>query len=82
MLWFLSIAAKRGHVVDRYSDDAEGFLEKNAAGALAMTRVILRPKIEFSGTAPPPAPEIAAMHEAAHHACYIANSVTTDITIE
>ena len=26
MLWFLSIAAGRGFVVDRYIDDAEGFL--------------------------------------------------------
>ena len=82
MLWFLSIAAKRGHVVDRYVDDAEGFLEKNAGGAMAMTRVMLHPKIEFNGTAPPSAAEIAAIHEAAHHACYIANSVTTDIRVE
>lgn len=81
MLWFLSIAAKRGHVVDRYADEAEGFLEKNGDGMLAMTRVILHPRIDFSGTAPPPAPEIAAMHEAAHHACYIANSVKTEITV-
>ena len=81
MLWFLSIAAKRGHVVDRYSDDAEGFLEQNAEGAMAMTRVILHPRIEFDGTAPPPAAEIAAIHEEAHHACYIANSVKTEIRV-
>ncbi|MBS0328092.1 MAG: OsmC family protein [Proteobacteria bacterium] len=81
MLWFLSIAAKRGHVVDRYADEAEGFLEKNADGAMAMTRVILHPKIDFDGTAPPPAAEIAAIHEAAHEACFIANSVKTDIRI-
>ena len=29
MLWFLSIAAKRGFVVDSYEDNAVGYLEKN-----------------------------------------------------
>src|SRR5688572_26763269 len=39
MLWFLSIAAKRGFVVESYEDNAVGHLEKNESGRLAMTRV-------------------------------------------
>jgi organic hydroperoxide reductase OsmC/OhrA len=81
MLWFLSIAAKRGFVVDRYADDAEGFLETGADGKAWMTRVTLRPSIAFGGERMPSAPEIAAMHHAAHEACYIANSVRTAITV-
>ena len=30
MLWFLSIAAKRGFCVDRYADAAEGVMARNA----------------------------------------------------
>src|SRR5262245_60924184 len=53
MLWFLSIAAKRGFVVDDYRDEAVGVMEKNAEGRLAMTRVTLRPAVRFSGDRAP-----------------------------
>jgi organic hydroperoxide reductase OsmC/OhrA len=82
MLWFLSIAAKRGYTVDDYADEAEGFLERNAEGCMSMTRVILRPQIAFSGDRMPSAADISAMHDEAHHACYIANSVRTAISVE
>jgi organic hydroperoxide reductase OsmC/OhrA len=82
MLWFLSIAAKRGFTVDRYDDDAEGFLERDADGKVAVTRVNLRPTISWSGERKPSPRDIAALHEEAHHACYIANSVKTAIAIE
>lgn len=85
MLWFLSIAAKRGFVVDDYTDPAIGHLEKNAAGKLAMSRVLLRPKVAFSSSAGKPAPtpgELAALHHEAHAACFLANSVLTEITCE
>src|SRR5471032_2952181 len=62
MLFFLSIAAKRGHTVDSYRDHAIGELGKNAQGKLAMTRITLRPAIVFaaSASAPPGAQELAA----------------------
>ncbi len=82
MLWFLSIAAKRGHCVDAYVDAAEGVLEKNGDGQMAMTEVVLRPRATFHGTAPPSPAELAAMHDEAHHACYIANSIRTAIRCE
>ncbi len=37
MLWFLSLAAERGFVVDAYEDDAEGTLGRDADGRLAIT---------------------------------------------
>lgn len=81
MLTFLAIAARRRLVVDRYLDRAVGTMEKNEAGRLAVTRVVLRPEIEFAG-APPGAEQIAKLHELSHRECFIANSVRTEIAVE
>ncbi len=82
MLFFLSIAQQRGFTIDRYRDDAEGTLARNAAGKMAMTAITLRPSIAFGGAALPAAQDIAAMHHAAHEKCYIANSITADVRVE
>jgi len=82
MLTFLAVAAKRKFVVDRYNDQAVGSLEKNAQGKLAITRVVLRPAVAFSGPATPTPEQLAALHEEAHRGCFIANSVTTQVTVE
>ena len=82
MLTVLAVAAKKQFVVDRYSDHAVGFLEKNQKGKLAITRVILHPRITFGGTTPPTPEQIATLHERAHSECFIANSVTTEVTVE
>ncbi|BBK32921.1 organic hydroperoxide reductase OsmC/OhrA [Stella humosa] len=81
MLFFLNLAQKRGIVVDAYRDAAIGHMEKNAAGRMAMTRVVLRPRIAYSGT-PPSAETVAEIHHESHELCFIANSVTTEITVE
>ncbi|KGM39862.1 peroxiredoxin [Aquabacterium sp. NJ1] len=82
MLWFLGIAAERGHVVDRYHDQAEGLMKRNAQGKVAVTHVTLRPLIVFSGNQRPTPDDIANMHHEAHEACFIANSVKTEIVVE
>jgi organic hydroperoxide reductase OsmC/OhrA len=82
MLWFLSLAAKDGLVVDRYLDEATGVLERNAEGRLAMTRVTLRPAVRFGGARSPDAAALRALHERAHHACFIATSVKTEVVVE
>lgn len=79
MLTFLALAAKKRFVVESYSDDASGVLDKNADGRLAMTQVVLRPKVVFSSDKVPSAEELAALHETAHKGCFIANSVKTDV---
>lgn len=82
MLTFLAFAAKKRFVVDRYSDHAVGYLEKDQQGRMAITRVVLRPKVEFSGATQPTPEDIAHLHEQAHAGCFIANSVTTKVSIE
>lgn len=82
MLWFLSIAAGRGLVVDRYVDEAVGVLGKNAEGRLAITRVTLRPAVTFAGPRAPDAAELRELHERAHEECFIARSVNTEVVCE
>ena len=82
MLWFLSVAAKRGFVVDSYRDAAVGVMEKNESGMLAMTRVTLRPETAFAGPNRPSADVLREMHEEAHRQCFIANSVKTQVGCE
>ncbi|GJL63434.1 MAG: peroxiredoxin [Nitrospirales bacterium] len=82
MLTFLAFAAKKRFVVDHYSDHAVGFLEKNHNKKLAITRVILRPRVKFGGPNLPTSEQIAALHDGAHRECFIANSVTTEVTVE
>jgi organic hydroperoxide reductase OsmC/OhrA len=82
MLFFLSIAAQRGFVVDDYRDHALGTLDRDADGKMAMTRIVLRPAVVFAGERRPSAEELAAIHHAAHDKCYIANSLKTSIVVE
>lgn len=82
MLWFLSIAAKRGFCVDRYEDAAEGVMARNAERRMAMTEVTLRPAVVFSGERLPSREDIDAMHHEAHDECFIANSVKTEVRCE
>ncbi len=81
MLFFLSIAAQRGFVVDSYHDQAVGTLARDAEGNMAMTRIALRPAIGFAGAAPD-AEALAAIHHLAHKKCYVANSLKADIVVE
>lgn len=82
MLWFLSLAAKQRFCVARYADAATGIMAKNAAGKLAMTLVTLRPDVQFSGTQLPSREQLDQLHHAAHAACFIANSVKTELRCE
>lgn len=82
MLTFLAVAAKKRFVVDRYSDRAVGFLEKNQKGKLAITRVVLHPQVAFGGPNLPTPEQLAELHERAHAECFVANSVTTEVTVE
>lgn len=81
MLWFLSLAADRGFVVEAYTDEAYGELERVSRGRFAFARIVLRPDILFSGAPLPGADDIAALHDAAHEACYIANSLRCPVIV-
>ena len=82
MLTFLAMAARKRYVVDSYKDQAVGVLDKDPAGHLAMTRVTLRPQVAFGGEKIPSPEELRQLHERAHHACFIANSVKTEVVVE
>lgn len=81
LLWFLSLAAAQGLVVERYEDQAEGLMTKNESGKYAMTKVTLRPRVTFLGRQPTPE-EFLALHDRAHEECFIAASVKTAVTCE
>ena len=81
MLFFLSFAAREGYVVDEYVDVAEGRMGKNAAGRNYVEQVTLNPQITFSGTKAPDEATIQRLHHESHEACYIANSVLTEIVV-
>ena len=81
MLFFVDFARRAGFVLDEYVDTAEGLLEKRFDGKLAMTRVTLHPRVAWCGEAPQEA-SIARLHHQAHEACFIANSVTTEVLVE
>ena len=81
MLFLLDFARRAGFAVEGYTDEAEGELGKLPDGRMAMISVTLRPSIGWTGAAPDAA-ALAELHDKAHHACFIANSVTTKVTIE
>ena len=82
MLWFLTMAVKRKFRVDRYFDAATGVMDKNAEGKVAMTIVTLHPEVTFSGDHQPSREELHKLHHDAHEACFIANSVKTEVRCE
>lgn len=82
MLWFLSLSAKRGLVVERYRDAATGALGAGPEGRKGITRVTLHPVVEFAGPERPSAEEHEALHREAHERCFIAASVRTEVLCE
>jgi organic hydroperoxide reductase OsmC/OhrA len=82
MLWFLSLAAQQGFVVDRYRDAAVGTMTRNAAGKLWMATVTLRPEVVFAGERQPTRDGALQLHHRAHAECFIANSVKSEVRCE
>lgn len=81
MLWFLAMAARKGYEVKKYVDKAEGIMQKNQEGKLAITEVILRPIATFKKNSDPDQQMFDQLHRMAHKRCYIAHSVKAEITI-
>ena len=81
MLFFLDFARRQGLKIENYADEAEGTLAKRPDGKIAMTSVTLRPHVTWAGD-PPSAEQLTDLHHRAHEACFIANSVTTEVKVE
>jgi organic hydroperoxide reductase OsmC/OhrA len=82
MLFFVWFASRKGFCIDRYVDGAEGVMEKDRDGKVAMTVVTLKPRVEFSGARRPTHDDIERLHHESHEACFIANSVKTEVRCE
>jgi organic hydroperoxide reductase OsmC/OhrA len=80
MLSFLHIARLAGFTAASYRDHAEGVMADIAPGRQAVTKVWLRPQIEWQGKAPDQQ-TLDRMHHEAHEICFIANSVKTEVTV-
>ena len=76
MLWFLSLAQKKGFEVASYEDDAEGVLDGKH-----FTSATLRPRVRWAGDPPPPE-AIEEFHHRSHKLCFIAGSVTFPVEVE
>ena len=81
MLFFLDFARRAGVVVTGYDDEAAGVMAKGEDGKMRITRITLRPKILFGGEEPTEA-MLDELHRKSHAACFIANSITSEIVVE
>ena len=79
MLWYLHLAAVAGVVVTAYVDSAVGTLLERANDG-RFTEVVLQPLVTISADSDPV--RAAGVHEDAHHACFIANSVNFPVRCE
>jgi len=80
LLSFLAVAARARIDVVAYDDDAEAVMPE-ADRPVRITRITLRPRITVAGDAPPDE-RLRKLVETAHRACYVANSLTSEIAVE
>jgi organic hydroperoxide reductase OsmC/OhrA len=81
MLFFLDYAAQANIAIDSYEDTATGTMGTNADGKDFIATIVLAPRVRLSGSPQTTPEEIAALHERAHHDCFIANSIKTEISV-
>lgn len=82
MLTFLTIAALKKLVVERYDDTPIAELGKNGQGKMMVTQLTLRPKVLFAGDNPPNADTVRELHRKAKENCFIGNSLLSSMTVE
>ena len=78
LLSFLAVAALAGVEVLEYHDDAEGVMPDDTR-PLRLTSIVLRPRIVVRGAT---IERVERLLHKAHQQCYIANSLTTDVTLD
>jgi organic hydroperoxide reductase OsmC/OhrA len=83
MLTFLWLASRAGFQADSYEDEAAGTMTKNEKGVPWVSRVVLQPRILWSGDhGVPSAAVVADLHHQAHEQCFIAQSIKTEVSIQ
>lgn len=79
LLSFLAVAARARIDVVEYRDDAQGEMPEEEH-PMRVTRITLRPRITVRGDVSED--RIRHLVDVAHHECFIANSLKTDVVIE
>jgi organic hydroperoxide reductase OsmC/OhrA len=79
MLWFLHLASKARIDVVAYEDEATGLMPQDEQ-PVRLTKIALRPRITVAGDASEE--RIRKLVESAHEHCFIANSLTSAMSIE
>jgi organic hydroperoxide reductase OsmC/OhrA len=79
MLWYLHLCAVNRITVIEYLDEAAGAMEEGADGGGRFVRVVLRPQVTIAAG---DRDRASALHDQAHHHCFIANSVNFPVDIE
>jgi organic hydroperoxide reductase OsmC/OhrA len=79
MLFFLHLAAKARIDVVAYEDAATGLMPEAGRGT-RVTEITLRPRIEIASETTED--RVRRLVHTAHEHCYIANSLTTEISVE
>lgn len=82
MLWFLSLAAEAGYVIDSYRDAAEARMGRFPDGRRGITEVLLQPEVVVSGRRLPDDAALDALHAAAHRRCDIGNSIRGEVRVQ
>jgi organic hydroperoxide reductase OsmC/OhrA len=79
MLWYLHLCAMNRITVIEYLDEATGAMEESADGGGRFVRVVLRPQVTIAAG---DRDRALALHDQAHHHCFIANSVNFPVDVE
>jgi len=79
MLWYLHLCAVNHVTVHEYRDVACGELQENEDGSGEFVRVVLRPGVKIA--AGDDRAKALALHNQAHHLCFIARSVNFPVDV-
>jgi organic hydroperoxide reductase OsmC/OhrA len=79
LLSFLAVAARARIDVRQYSDEAEAEMPEDAK-PVHIARIRLRPQIQV--VVGPTEDRVRHLVQVAHHECYIANSLKTEVMVE
>jgi len=80
MLWYLHLCADSKIEVVAYEDDAIGTMVEDKERGGFFTEVVLRPRVTIAAAGD--AARGQALHERAHHLCFVANSVNFPVRCE
>ncbi len=79
MLWYLHLCSANHVTVLNYQDAALGTMRENADGSGEFVRVLLKPAVTISAESD--RTKAIALHDEAHHLCFISRSVNFPVEL-